>query len=51
MDLNDGHSGQGLMNSGGSSEGGLFNLPGFDDVDKESTAHHLPVDARYNLNA
>lgn len=50
MDLNDGHSGQGLMNSGGSSEGGLFNLPGFDDVDKESTAHHLPVDASFGTS-
>ena len=45
MDLNDGTSNQGLMSTGTSSEGGLFNLTGFDDVSKEPS--HLPVDARY----
>ena len=44
MDLNDGSGNQALMNTGTSAEGGLFNLPGFDDVGKEPS--HLPVDSR-----
>ncbi|XP_072019855.1 high mobility group protein 20A-like [Amphiura filiformis] len=48
MDLTDASSNQGLMNTGASAEGGLFNLAGFDDVGKEPS--HLPVDTSFTTS-